>query len=572
MDQVESFALRRLETRMGTGPYAASINEASEIDLDVGAIINDDMPIPNTATDLNDDELINDEAWMRASQTLYEHIEADRKPEMVAGTRMAQPRDNNAEPMTASQGGGYMRGRAPMAHRAPTTPQEYGAWGLEFVGQLNHNITHFGFNSMKMRDADANAKFALYHLVKDYERLPDFSWSGTKRFFKGVTSDPTTYVGLGTLGIGAVGRAGFAQSMKSSAMQMIKKGLNPKALAIYEGAGYMAADDAMRQNVDMQAGVQGEFDLVQNIGQAALGATAVGGLVGAGELAKVVGPEIAAGARNVIDSLGQAADARIADRAADTSVTLNAGVDPTPAIDAALSAAGSTVRKVKLSKAEKEIFARDAKDKNSLRIAVSEAERIKNEYPTEQGWLPINVQTNTDKPTFKIKKNGSVEVRWQLPAYAFHLPPGEKLKGPKRKAQIAEHKQNLVDTTVSDVSEIVDRARQGDSAAIEIINQANWYRSMRTRLRKEFGGLADVFADVIGATSAQTNVQQNYENALTVLRRFTRGEFDEEIALYQARIDAGKPMGNDELTRLHKDKNNPFKLITPIAHLQQGLF
>ena len=345
MDQVESFALRRLETRMGTGPYAASINEASEIDLDVGAIINDDMPIPNTATDLNDDELINDEAWMRASQTLYEHIEADRKPEMVAGTRMAQPRDNNAEPMTASQGGGYMRGRAPMAHRAPTTPQEYGAWGLEFVGQLNHNITHFGFNSMKMRDADANAKFALYHLVKDYERLPDFSWSGTKRFFKGVTSDPTTYVGLGTLGIGAVGRAGFAQSMKSSAMQMIKKGLNPKALAIYEGAGYMAADDAMRQNVDMQAGVQGEFDLVQNIGQAALGATAVGGLVGAGELAKVVGPEIAAGARNVIDSLGQAADARIADRAADTSVTLNAGVDPTPAIDAALSYAGRKSRK-----------------------------------------------------------------------------------------------------------------------------------------------------------------------------------------------------------------------------------
>ena len=42
---------------------------------------------------------------------------------------------------------------------------------------------------------------------------------------------------------------------------------------------------------------------------------------------------------------GQSADARIADRAADTGVTLAAGADPTPAIDAALSYAGRKARK-----------------------------------------------------------------------------------------------------------------------------------------------------------------------------------------------------------------------------------
>ena len=41
---------------------------------------------------------------------------------------------------------------------------------------------------------------------------------------------------------------------------------------------------------------------------------------------------------------GQAADARIADRAADTGVTLAAGADPMPAVDAAISAAGRAVR------------------------------------------------------------------------------------------------------------------------------------------------------------------------------------------------------------------------------------
>jgi len=42
---------------------------------------------------------------------------------------------------------------------------------------------------------------------------------------------------------------------------------------------------------------------------------------------------------------GQAADARIAERAADTGVTLTAGADPMPAVDAAISAAGRAARR-----------------------------------------------------------------------------------------------------------------------------------------------------------------------------------------------------------------------------------
>ena len=59
------------------------------------------------------------------------------------------------------------------------------------------------------------------------------------------------------------------------------------------------------------------------------------------------GGAVAAG-RDVIQEgvvkAGQAADARIAERAQDTGTTLTSGVDPTPAIDAALSAAGRAVR------------------------------------------------------------------------------------------------------------------------------------------------------------------------------------------------------------------------------------
>jgi|TARA_B100000085_G_scaffold37642_1_gene30817 hypothetical protein len=287
--------------------------------------------------------------------------------------------------------------------------------------------------------------------------------------------------------------------------------------------------------------------------------------------------EIADASKRAIGRAGEAADARIAERAADTGVTLGAGVDPMPAVDAAISAAGKAVRRRRINREEREIIKtdianqklKDGQEPVDLKNVVNEVERIKNEYPPENGWLPIYVQTGRNlkdqskrNPVFKVDKDGGLEIRWEQPAYAFHNPPGEKLKGAAGKAQRQAHLEKLVDVTIDEVSAIVERAKSGDQAAIEIINQANWYRSMRTRLRREFGGLADIFADIIGATSAQTNVQQNYENALQVLRRFTRGEFDEEIAIYQARIDAGKPMGSAELNALHKDENSPFRLIT----------
>jgi hypothetical protein len=264
-------------------------------------------------------------------------------------------------------------------------------------------------------------------------------------------------------------------------------------------------------------------------------------------------------------------------RYATNTILTAVGATPLISSDAEGSPSQTLKRIVKLTKAERDVIKTDVANQEPkkgaapviLKDVVTEAERIKNEYPTEDGWLPINVQTGENikdpskrTPTFKVNKDGVLEINWQQPAYAFHIPPGEKLKGPAGKAQLATHKQNLVDTMTSDVAAVVERAKNGDQDAIKIINQANWYRSMRTRLRQEFGGLGDVFADIIGATSAQTNVQQNFENALQVLRRYTRGEFDEEIAIYTARVESGDSLSSKELNALHNDENSPFKLIT----------
>lgn len=246
---------------------------------------------------------------------------------------------------------------------------------------------------------------------------------------------------------------------------------------------------------------------------------------------------------------------------------LAAALGVTLTSDEAESAPIKTLIK-RLTRAENQAIDRTAtKDgvlnKKQAATIKKEAIRIKNLYPTSEGWLPININPGGTAPAFKINKKGNITIKWQEPSYQFHLPPNYVGTGKKPKAdEVAAHQADLTDRMIDDVEDVVNRALSGDEAAKDIIGQANWYRTMRTRLRQEFGGLGDVFADLLGATSAQTLVQQNYDNALTVLRRYTRGEFDDEIAMYAKMAADGEPLDQKTLTALHKDEDSPFKLIT----------
>jgi predicted GNAT family N-acyltransferase len=178
------------------------------------------------------------------------------------------------------------------------------------------------------------------------------------------------------------------------------------------------------------------------------------------------------------------------------------------------------------------------------RAMKEETRRIKNNFLPDDGWERINFSgVKENKPDFKKI------------AYGFQKPPEGLDKG--------EWANRLSDNLVSEVDGVVQRARSGDQAAIDILRQANWYRGMRDQLRSEFGGIGDVFADVLGTTSAQTNVEQNFRNATEILRRYSRGEFDTELQAYENRIKQGIPVDGKTLTALHKA--GEFPLITNSA-------
>ena len=173
----------------------------------------------------------------------------------------------------------------------------------------------------------------------------------------------------------------------------------------------------------------------------------------------------------------------------------------------------------------------------------------KNNYPSDAGWL----QEGMEVANVKQKKDGKIEVTYKEVPYNFHIPP--------EGIDPAQWEQTIAEKTIEEIKSLVARAAAGDPAAKAIINEANWYRSMRARMRQEFGGLGDVFADLLGTTSAQTGVTQNWDNAIEIMRRFTRGEFDQEIAMYEEMLAKGEA-NPVKLGQLHKDPNNPFKLIT----------
>ena len=164
---------------------------------------------------------------------------------------------------------------------------------------------------------------------------------------------------------------------------------------------------------------------------------------------------------------------------------------------------------------------RAAVDKAAKEAKVSRAEierqvrEHKLAHPPKDGWAPLEFTGVT------VDDNGGYELKYKAIPYGFDedangktLKKGSK-EWDKRTTAIAKRIRDEVLT-------VYERAKAGDKNAANIIRQAGWYREMRTRLRQEFGDLGDLFADLLGATSPNTPVRGNWENAVDLLRRASR--------------------------------------------------
>ena len=197
-----------------------------------------------------------------------------------------------------------------------------------------------------------------------------------------------------------------------------------------------------------------------------------------------------------------------------------------------------TAKAAALSAEEQGAILRDAAANNvpeaRVRELLAEARETKKRYPRSAGWAPLKVLGLEFDP----KKN-EASVKYKKEAYAFNRPPGET-RAPAKMDQAWAKK--VADEFEKLILDIYRRGEAGDKNAQIIIGHQTWYRNVAAVLRAQYGGFGDLLADLLGATSPNTPVDTNWRFAVEVMNRFVKGDFNAELAKFDAYVKAGNPV------------------------------
>jgi muramidase (phage lysozyme) len=202
--------------------------------------------------DIEPQSLNKDVDWLRASELLYNFYE--RKP--FQGTK-----DDLAE------------------------------WGKDSLGNFNFNLVSMAEIAYSLQSATQEEKEAFLFMMDTYDNT-NFSLEGAGRAVKGIATDPTNLVGLGTLGVGFLGKFAGKQAAKAGIRKLVLDSLARTGIGAGIQSGVVgAADSTIRQGIEVSAGRREEIDLSKVGVDAAIAGTAgvILGTAADAAVTKVVG-------------------------------------------------------------------------------------------------------------------------------------------------------------------------------------------------------------------------------------------------------------------------------------------
>jgi len=246
--------------------------------------------------DVKEEDLYSDTNWIVSSKLIYDKFirnNATNKSQSAVGTVGPDSYKKMANKMMTSNDvkASSLLEDIPFEQMNDEQRKKYAEFGLEFMGAFNYNLPMMGIRTSQLSDMEDDTKFRFLQMMKTYDDK-EITWSGTGRFFKNMLTDPTTYIGLSTLGVGVIGRHGVKEMTKKGLIEAFKGSIkSPTALAAFEGGTYFTADDALRQSVKIQGDEQTGFDFGQSAISFGTGALFGGALAkGANYLADMVSP------------------------------------------------------------------------------------------------------------------------------------------------------------------------------------------------------------------------------------------------------------------------------------------
>lgn len=233
--------------------------------------------------------VITDPAWARASKMLYSYMEPEGK--------------------------GFK------------SDQEAAEWGIDFMSSFENNFGHMVVDIARMENAPPQMWHAMYYLMETADR-DGMLFSNFKKGLYYTVTDVTNLVGLGTMGIGLIGKSAGKQLTKVGFKEALKRIVmsKPDASDLFmmaEGATYAGGFNVGQQMVREGAGKQDGI----NIGEAAT-ATTIGTV--AGPVINRAGQGVMEGGKRLFNAAGDLVSP-------ETQAAQNVGeiIDDTVGVDAA---------------------------------------------------------------------------------------------------------------------------------------------------------------------------------------------------------------------------------------------
>ena len=431
---------------------------------------------------------------------------------------------------------------------------KYNPLDMSTKGYMSNQDEIGMYGYMELMESDQTTpdqKLAFLHLSNAYTAMDMDNVNEAARMGQAMVADPSSLGGIAALasqGLRYLGKKGLKSQMRNR--------LETSLALSLEGAVFGDAYSRIYQQAIINASDNPYFSqqTEQDEGLNTLSA-GIGGTFGA------VLPNVPAIAKGAWDGLGAVTDKMYKPGQLNSGFGPTDGPDMTPGPDAPITPEIEALPAPIVEITPENISVINETSKASKVDPVAAQQTAQKVFDRHAGpeWTSIEV----DKVTASKKANtlGQPVVQFKKIPYGFDKLP----EGVTKPEQIT----NMSTKMVTEIEQLAARAKSGDKAALDVINQATWYQSMRVSLREEFGGMGDLFADLLGATSANTDVRSNWNLSIEAIRRFSNGDFDAEIKAFTDRKNSGEKVDSNTLTALRK--TDDFPLITQASGALFGM-
>ena len=210
----------------------------------------------------------------------------------------------------------------------------------------------------------------------------------------------------------------------------------------------------------------------------------------------------------------------------------------TSSLDAVINSSAEKIMSATSIDPSKESIDIDAIDaqryKNPEREAIKEFKALQETIQNDPTLSPITPVMKDGKYQFKKnKKSGKISVKISGKSYAL-------VNG------INEYFEGTVEEKVDQIGDRIVDEFNANKDVPEVVKGLGWYKDLHLKMRNLFGGRTNFFGRLLGATSGQTNVEQNYKYATQALEAYSKGAYDKYLEEYKEFIDRVEQYENEE--------------------------